>query len=149
MKMSIPRISILCVVIGVLSLTGWFIASMIIVPDVATGPVASALVDIGTPSDRIITKQIKALSERNPEEAAAIVWLHEDPWLYGVRSADGWIVPGVADDSPVLTERVLPVRVISWTGGTLKSKKGAELDRMAKQYAERYNAKTVTIMSSN
>ena len=95
-------------------------------------------------------RQIRALTERDPVETASMNYLQGDgPWYYGVRTKDGWVVPGFAPDSVVLTERMFPVRIISWTGEAGKGARYEALDRAAVEYATKYNQRMDVILCTN
>jgi hypothetical protein len=149
MKKVSLNILALCLGIGVLTLGGYLVGRWGRIPEVETWSRQESVAETGAPSERAIMRQIRALTERSPIGAARSVWHQEDPWLYGVRSESGLTVPGIPNDDPVLTNGILPVRVIAWSGGTTGGDSTKELDRVAVKYAEAYNVETDLILKTN
>jgi len=147
MAKSTNRIIAVIFGIGVLMGCGYLVGRWVRTPQVVTQTVEESAAELSPPSHQMVLSQIRALTERDPTDAASEVFLNEDPWVYGVRSGGALLVPGIPKDSKILTDGILPVKVIAWTG--LKGANLSELDGAAKRYAEAFNRVTVQILLTN
>ncbi len=146
-----PTISIIAITLGVcvLTLGGYLVDRWFQIPQVETRAVEDSATVVNPPSHRMVARQIRALTERNPMEAARDVWFRDDPWVYGMISGGKLLVPGIPNDSPIMTDRIVPVRVIAWTGLTAPGASSSALDLAAERYAEAFNLETVRILATN
>ena len=138
----IHRILIAALVIGILSLAGHLVGKWAEPPTIATWNLEESTTINTPPTDRLIEKQIRALTQLNPNEAAGINYHQEKPWLYAIKTKNGWTVPGVEPGSFILTSGLFTVKIISWTSDPANGTRQQELNRAATEYATRYNQYT-------
>jgi|GEM_PF-5959434 len=149
MKKSTIRIVAVALGIFILMFSGYLVGRWVQIPQVVTHTVEESATEASPPSDQLVSRQIRALTERNPIEAAREVWSHEDPWVYGMISGGSLLVPGIPNDSPIITDKILPVKVIAWTGLKGSGAGLTMLDGVAERYAEAYNLETDRILCTN
>lgn len=148
MKKPIFKALTASLIVCTLSLAGYLVGETVELPPMTTWTVEESNSTRSIPADRAIERQIRALTGRDPMNAASMNFQHEPPWLYGVRTQDGWVVPGVSTDSPMLGMG-FPVKIISWTGETANGARHKKLDQVATEYALKYNRQTEIISLTN
>ena len=145
----IHRILIAALVICLLSLAGYLVGKWAEPPTIATWNLEESTTINTPPTDRLIEKQIRALTQLDPVQTAAYNFQNVDAWLYALKTKDGWTVPGIPPTSYTLTSGLLKVKIIAWTGNPAQGPQHQELDRAATDYATKYNQRTEVILCTN
>jgi hypothetical protein len=131
----LATIAAICLVLSGLTLN-WFIG----VPQIKTGTPQESVSSHLALSDWALGRQIKAIKARISEGEVEVNWntLDGDGWgYYGIRVGNRCVVPGIPTE--LTMDGTIPVRVIAGTDETSTVDRIVELNRIAREYASKYN----------